>query len=281
MPTGPDVFIVGGGLAGLCCARTLREKGVRFQILEASDQIGGRVRTDEVDGYLLDRGFQVLLTAYPEARRLLDYGRLELKSFAPGTISWHAGRRDKFVDPWRIPRDCGRKCCDPNLARSETSCASHACEGDCSRVRSKRFSEGRIARAPRRGIRAGGSVPVGGQGQGLMWNRACPLCFQRVPGSLVLTRGEDLRCPSCRAPLELSRASRVLGAICGLLLAMVAVGLIVDSRVKGRWVWTVVAAVLAYGVGSTVVLYFLADVRCQCSPEAFSTSAKLTDPPYY
>jgi phytoene dehydrogenase-like protein len=102
MPT-PDVFIVGGGLAGLCCALTLWEKGVRFEILEASDGIGGRVRTDEVDGCLLDRGFQVLLTAYPEARRLLDYGRLELKSFAPGTISWYAGRRDKFVDPWRTP----------------------------------------------------------------------------------------------------------------------------------------------------------------------------------
>jgi phytoene dehydrogenase-like protein len=103
MPTGPDVFIVGGGLAGLCCARTLQAKGVRFQILEASDGIGGRVRTDEVDGYLLDRGFQVLLTAYPEAKRLLDFGRLELKSFAPATISCYAGRRNKFVDPWRTP----------------------------------------------------------------------------------------------------------------------------------------------------------------------------------
>jgi hypothetical protein len=62
---------------------------------------------------------------------------------------------------------------------------------------------------------------------------------------------------------------------------MVAVGVILDSTVKGQWVWTVVAAVLAYGVGSAVVLYFLADVRSQSSPEAFSTSPKLTDPPYY
>jgi phytoene dehydrogenase-like protein len=103
MATSPDVLIVGGGLAGLCCARTLQERGVRFQILEASDGIGGRVRTDEVDGFLLDRGFQVLLTAYPEAKRIFDYGRLELKSFAPGAISWYAGRMHKLVDPWRVP----------------------------------------------------------------------------------------------------------------------------------------------------------------------------------
>ena len=103
MPTNPDVLIVGGGLAGLCCARALQEKGVSFHILEASDEIGGRVRTDEVDGFLLDRGFQVLLTAYPEAKRTLDYSRLELKSFSHGAISWYAGRMNKFVDPWRTP----------------------------------------------------------------------------------------------------------------------------------------------------------------------------------
>jgi len=104
MSTRPDVLIVGGGLAGLCCARELQDKGVRSQILEASDGLGGRVRTDEVDGFLLDRGFQVLLTAYPEARRVLDYARLDLRSFAPGAISWYAGRMNKLIDPWRTPR---------------------------------------------------------------------------------------------------------------------------------------------------------------------------------
>ena len=99
----PDVLIVGGGLAGLCCARALQENGISFQILEASDGLGGRVRTDEVDGYLLDRGFQVLLTAYPEAKRVLDYARLDLKPFAPGAISWYAGRMNRLIDPWRTP----------------------------------------------------------------------------------------------------------------------------------------------------------------------------------
>lgn len=103
MSSRPDVFIVGAGLAGLCCARELQAKGVSFQILEASDGIGGRVRTDEVDGFVLDHGFQVLLTAYPEAKRSLDYSRLELKSFLPGVLSWYAGRMNRLVDPWRMP----------------------------------------------------------------------------------------------------------------------------------------------------------------------------------
>jgi phytoene dehydrogenase-like protein len=107
MSSSPDVLIVGAGLAGLCCARILHEKGVSFQILEASDAIGGRVRTDQVDGFLLDRGFQVLLTAYPEAKGVLDYSRLDLKSFAHGALSWYAGRMNKLVDPWRTPGSWG------------------------------------------------------------------------------------------------------------------------------------------------------------------------------
>ena len=103
MSSSPDVLIVGAGLAGLCCARELQAKGVSFQILEASDGIGGRVRTDEVDGFLLDRGFQVLFTAYPEAKRCLDYARLDLNPFFPGILSWYAGRMNKLLDPWRMP----------------------------------------------------------------------------------------------------------------------------------------------------------------------------------
>ena len=103
MSSSPDVLIVGAGLAGLSCARALHEKGVAFQILEASDSVGGRVRTDLQDGFLLDRGFQVLLTAYPEAKRVLDYSHLDLKPFKHGALSWYAGRMNELVDPWRNP----------------------------------------------------------------------------------------------------------------------------------------------------------------------------------
>src|SRR6266705_3313998 len=87
MTTSTDVLIVGAGLAGLACGRHLADAGVSFQMIEASDGIGGRVRTDEFDGFLLDRGFQVL----------------ELKKFTPGAFSWFAGRMNKLVDPWRTP----------------------------------------------------------------------------------------------------------------------------------------------------------------------------------
>ena len=100
-----DVVVVGAGLAGLCCARRLAEAGVDVLVLEASDGVGGRVRTDTVDGFLLDRGFQVLLAAYPEARRVLDYSALELRPFYPGALVHTGGRFHKVADPWRHPFD--------------------------------------------------------------------------------------------------------------------------------------------------------------------------------
>lgn len=93
-----------------------------------------------------------------------------------------------------------------------------------------------------------------------MWNRACPLCFAKVPRSLVLTRGHELACPSCRAPLELSRASRVLGAACGLAASYWAFRGVLAGGIGEKWVLPLVAAFLAYGVASAAVLFFLSDL---------------------
>ncbi|WP_342349454.1 NAD(P)/FAD-dependent oxidoreductase [uncultured Nitrospira sp.] len=98
-----DVLIIGAGLAGLSCAKTLADYGIDFLVLEASDAVGGRIRTDHVDGFLLDRGFQVFSTAYPEAKKILDYPALELHHFFPGAVircleEWH-----RMPDPFRHP----------------------------------------------------------------------------------------------------------------------------------------------------------------------------------
>ncbi|MFL6237567.1 MAG: NAD(P)/FAD-dependent oxidoreductase [Thermoanaerobaculia bacterium] len=98
-----QVVIIGAGVAGLCCALRLQEKSIPCVVLEASDGPGGRVRTDKVDGFLLDRGFQVLLTAYPEARRLLDYPALRLRTFAPGALVRVRGKLHRVSDPFRQP----------------------------------------------------------------------------------------------------------------------------------------------------------------------------------
>src|SRR5918995_693764 len=95
------VYVVGAGLAGLRCARRLHEKGVAATVLEAADGVGGRVRTDRVDDFLLDRGFQVLLTAYPEATEALDYRELELHPFYPGAMIRTGGRFVTVADPFR------------------------------------------------------------------------------------------------------------------------------------------------------------------------------------
>jgi phytoene dehydrogenase-like protein len=103
--TRPDVLIVGAGLAGLACARHLHEHGRSVQVVEASDRVGGRVRTDTVDGFRLDRGFQVLLTAYPETQRELDYADLDLHPFYDGALVRYNGRFHRIADPFRHPFD--------------------------------------------------------------------------------------------------------------------------------------------------------------------------------
>lgn len=98
-----DVLIIGGGLAGLSCAKTLQDAGVACLLLEASEAVGGRIRTDHVDGFFLDRGFQVFSTGYPEARRMLDYAALKLHNFFPGAVIRFHGKWHRMPDPFRHP----------------------------------------------------------------------------------------------------------------------------------------------------------------------------------
>ncbi|MGD8439615.1 MAG: NAD(P)/FAD-dependent oxidoreductase [Holophagae bacterium] len=97
------VVIVGAGLAGLSCAIELERAGLVCTVIERDDRVGGRVQTDIADGFRLDRGFQVLLTAYPETQRLLDYDALQLRPFFPGAVIVRRGRRRTLADPWRRP----------------------------------------------------------------------------------------------------------------------------------------------------------------------------------
>ena len=95
--------VIGAGLAGLSCAVRLHEAGHGVVVLEASDGIGGRVRTDKVDGFLLDRGFQVYLDAYPVTGDFLDLPALDLQPFDPGALVWKKGKLREVMDVFRRP----------------------------------------------------------------------------------------------------------------------------------------------------------------------------------
>lgn len=98
-----DTIIVGAGLAGLNCARELSSQGRQVLVCEAADQVGGRIRTEGHEGFLLDYGFEVLQTAYPEAQRTLEYTALDLRPFLPGALIRHNGKFHRISDPWRDP----------------------------------------------------------------------------------------------------------------------------------------------------------------------------------
>ncbi|UPK77230.1 FAD-dependent oxidoreductase [Nocardioidaceae bacterium SCSIO 66511] len=104
VPTRCDVVVVGGGLSGLACAVPLTNAGLDLCVLEASDDVGGRVRTDVVDGFRLDRGFQLLNSAYPEARRVLDLDALELRRFDRAALLQIDGHSVRITDPRRDMR---------------------------------------------------------------------------------------------------------------------------------------------------------------------------------
>jgi phytoene dehydrogenase-like protein len=97
------VVVVGGGLSGLVCARHLAREGKTVTLFERESEVGGRVRSVREDGYTFDRGFQVLFTAYPAAKRELDYEALDLRSFRPGAYLARPDERSILSDPLRDP----------------------------------------------------------------------------------------------------------------------------------------------------------------------------------
>jgi phytoene dehydrogenase-like protein len=99
-----DAIVIGAGLSGLAAAIHLHRSGKSVIVLEASDGVGGRVRSDHVDGFILDRGFQVLLTAYPEARAMLNYSDLQLCAFKPGSLVRVGNKTSRIGDPLREPK---------------------------------------------------------------------------------------------------------------------------------------------------------------------------------
>jgi phytoene dehydrogenase-like protein len=102
-PVEVDVVIVGGGLAGLAAARRLDRAGVDWLLVEAADRVGGRVATDIVDGWRLDRGFQVLNTAYPRVPALVDIEALDMRYFTPGVLVRRGSGLHRLENPLRDP----------------------------------------------------------------------------------------------------------------------------------------------------------------------------------
>lgn len=103
IPSKTDVVVIGAGVAGLAAARRLSVAGREVCVIDASDAIGGRIRTDRIDGLLLDRGFQLYNPSYSEGISVLDLKALDVKSFSPGVIVSIDGRNYKMADPKREP----------------------------------------------------------------------------------------------------------------------------------------------------------------------------------
>ena len=105
--TKPTVHIIGSGISGLRCAENLLQCGIEVKIVERSDSIGGRMRTTEKNGFLLDHGFHVMQTGYPHSRAEIDFKELGARRFSPGAkiVKSSAGKAKQYVlsDPFRSP----------------------------------------------------------------------------------------------------------------------------------------------------------------------------------
>lgn len=99
-----DVVVVGAGLSGLACTARLQRSGIEARLLEAADDVGGRVRTEVIDGHLCDVGFQLLNPAYPAVKELVDLEALHLQPFAAGVRVRRGDTVATLGDPRREPR---------------------------------------------------------------------------------------------------------------------------------------------------------------------------------
>lgn len=97
------IVIVGAGLSGLACARELQRRGREFLVLEAGDRVGGRLRTEKMDGFTLDRGFQVVLESYPAVRDYVDVAALAPRYFRSGALLASRGLLDRVESPLEGP----------------------------------------------------------------------------------------------------------------------------------------------------------------------------------
>lgn len=104
MERGPDVVVVGAGVAGLVCAAELESGGLTVQVLERAERVGGRIRTERIDGFRCDVGFQLLNPAYPQVKRTVDVKALHLQQFAAGVRVDRGDRSVVLADPRREPR---------------------------------------------------------------------------------------------------------------------------------------------------------------------------------
>ena len=95
------INIIGAGLSGLVAARVLEDKGYKPEIYESSNGVGGRIRTDEIGGFRLDRGFQVLLSEYPKVKQYLDLNNLDMKELVPGAVIFEKNKMARVGDPSR------------------------------------------------------------------------------------------------------------------------------------------------------------------------------------
>ena len=165
-------------MAGLTCAKVLRERGAEVAVFEASDGIGGRVRTDEQNGFLLDRGFQVYFTSYPVAGRHLDYETLDFRGFDPGVIVCRGQQKSVLSDPLRDPKALVPSLLSDAAILGDVRSAGREQEADAVVVATD---------APAAGALTGEAVPEGSVGEVCMYYETDGL----GSGKKILLNAED------------------------------------------------------------------------------------------